>query len=346
MQRPGSVQVGETVGSVRSDWFTTADRLGEQLIPARADWCCLHVRASVLAALRNGASAPLSEIGVAEPVAGEALEMITLRHRDGHREAVVRQWAADMPLHVGDGYGAGRVTETGLTRYSPHVEPAHLRAAAGTPEELERYRRLNIASSIVVPLRTSAGVLIGAMTLVREPGALPPFTDTDVRAAEQFAEGAAQALDGSRVATVATGSRPTTPRRARTATWRPQRPQDIANCAEGRSWARRVLPEMLTTAPRRDLYDDVDLVVTELISNAVRHGGGLREARLSCTGQHLRVAAADDDPRAPTVRPRRAADQENGRGIHLIEAVADRWGVHRHHTMIGKYVWADVKLAG
>jgi two-component sensor histidine kinase len=70
----------------------------------------------------------------------------------------------------------------------------------------------------------------------------------------------------------------------------------------------------------------MDLVFTELISNAVRHGGGLREARLANTGDHLRLVAADNDPRSPALRPRRA-DRPNGRGMHLIQIVADRWGV-------------------
>ena len=100
---------------------------------------------------------------------------------------------------------------------------------------------------------------------------------------------------------------------------------------------------MLTTAPRRDLYDDVDLVFTELLSNAVRHGGGLREAQLSNTGEHLRLVAADHDPRSPAVRARRV-DRPNGRGMHLIQAIADRWGVQRHHTETGKRVWADLRI--
>jgi hypothetical protein len=63
------------------------------------------------------------------------------------------------------------------------------------------------------------------------------------------------------------------------------------------------------------LYDDMDLVFTQLISNAVRNGGGLREARMSNTGEHLRLVAADDDPRGPAVRAR-GLDKPNGRGMH------------------------------
>jgi anti-sigma regulatory factor (Ser/Thr protein kinase) len=326
-----------------SDWFTTADVLGDEMVPVLADWCAVHVRGSVVEALRAGLAVPLAELGLAQPVDGEPLEMVTLRHRDAERELVVRQWAAEVPVRTGDAYGAGRVTATGITRYLPHVAPAMVHAAVTDPDKVARFQRLGIASSVVVPLYTATGALLGAMTLLREIDTRAPFAEHDVQTAERFARLAADALDASRIATVI--AEPATPAPAvdhqRTATWRPANPRDSAISTEGRTWARRTLPEILTRPPRRDLYEDMDLVFTELISNAVRHGGGLREAQLANTGDHLRLIAADDDPRSPAVRVRRA-DQPNGRGMHLIEAIADRWGVHRHHAQIGKRVWADL----
>ncbi|MEV4283196.1 ATP-binding protein [Actinoplanes xinjiangensis] len=329
-----------------SDWFTTTDVLGEELVPTRADWCTVHVRASVIAALRAGSNAALTDLGLLDAVDGEPLEMVTLRHRDGEREPLVRQWAADMPVRIGDSYGAGRVTATGITRYLPHVETSMLAAAASTQEQLAHFQRLNIASSIVVPLRTSTGALLGAMTLIREPDNGQPFTAQDVRAAEAFAHLAAEALDSSRLATItAQATRQQAGPAHRTATWQPADPGDPTNSTQGRSWARRTLAEVLTTPPRRDLYDDMDLILTELLSNAVRHGGGLRQAALSNTGKHLRLAASDNDPRTPTLRPTQT-NRANGRGMHLIQAIAERWGVRRQHTETGKSVWADLRLTG
>ena len=327
-----------------SDWFTTADALGEELVPTRADWCAVHVRASVIAALRAGSCASLSELGLTQPVGPERLEMVTVRHRDGEREPLVRQWAAEVPVCTGDGYGAGRVTATGITRYLPHIEAAMLRAAAATTEQLSQFQRLNMASSIVVPLRTSTGALLGAMTLIREVGTGQPFTEGDVHEAEHFARLAAEALDSSRIATVTApaASEPEPPYR-RAATWRPVRADDPTNGSRARDWARRILAEVLTTPPRRDLYDDMDLVLSELAGNAVRHGGGLREAMLANTGTHLRLATSDNDPRVPTVRPPDPG-RPHGRGMQIIQALADRWGVHRHHTEPGKNVWADLRF--
>jgi anti-sigma regulatory factor (Ser/Thr protein kinase) len=326
-----------------SDWFTTADVLGDELVPALADWCAVHVRAPVVEALRAGVAVPLADLGVARPVDGEPLEMVTLRHRDAEREPVIRLWAAEVPVRTGDGYGAGRVTATGITRYLPHVPPTMVNAVVATEDQRAQFQHLGIASSIVVPLCTSTGAVLGAMTLIRELDARQAFTEQDVRAAEHVARLAAEALDASRIATVT--SEPLTPEthHQRSATWRPQHPQGVTTSTEARNWARRTLPEILTRQPRRDLYDDVDLVFTELTSNAVRHGGGLCEAQLANTGDHLRLVAVDNDPRAPAVRARGAA-QPNGRGMHLIQAIADRWGVHRHHTEIGKRVWVDLRF--
>jgi hypothetical protein len=124
-----------------SDWFATADMLGQELVPAWADWCAVHVRASIVDALRAGSAVSLAELGLRRPVDGEPLEMVTLRHRDAARETVVRQWAAEVPVRTGDAHGAGRVTATGITRYLPHVGPAMLHATAATAQQQAQFRQ-------------------------------------------------------------------------------------------------------------------------------------------------------------------------------------------------------------
>ncbi|WP_189329931.1 ATP-binding protein [Actinoplanes ianthinogenes] len=327
-----------------TDWFTTADALGDEVVSAMADWCAVHVRTAVVDALRSGTAVPLAGLGLEHPVDGEPLEMITLRHRDAEREPVIRLWAADVPVRTGDAYGAGRVTATGVTRYLPHVPPGLLHAAITSRQLVPQFEALGVASSIVVPLCTATGAVLGAVTLIRDLDQHDAFTERDVHDAERFGRLAADALDASRIATVTADRQRPQARHHRHAVWQPEHPRDAAVGAEGRDWARRTLPEILTRTPRPDLYDEVDLVLTELISNAVRHGGGLREAQLADTGDHLRLIAADDDPRGPAVRARQT-DRPNGRGIHLIQAIADRWGVERHHTEPGKRVWADLRFS-
>ncbi|MGY0066486.1 ATP-binding protein [Streptomyces sp. QTS137] len=94
--------------------------------------------------------------------------------------------------------------------------------------------------------------------------------------------------------------------------------------------------------------DTVALVVAELAANAVLHGrvpGRNFELRLAYdrTAGLVRVEVSDTHPghpelTEPTGRP--AADADGGRGLFLVEAVADRWGV-AGRTGPGKTVWAE-----
>jgi len=93
--------------------------------------------------------------------------------------------------------------------------------------------------------------------------------------------------------------------------------------------------------------DTVTLVVAELCSNAVLHGrvpGRDFELRLTYdrTRGLVRVEVSDTHPGRPasTGRPPEEADADGGRGLLLVEAVADRWGV-AGRTGPGKTVWAE-----
>jgi anti-sigma regulatory factor (Ser/Thr protein kinase) len=94
--------------------------------------------------------------------------------------------------------------------------------------------------------------------------------------------------------------------------------------------------------------DAVTLVVAELAANAVLHGrvpGRDFELRLSYdrAAGVVRVEVSDTHPgrpeRAGSAR-RRSVDSDGGRGLLLVEAVADRWGV-AGRTGPGKTVWAE-----
>ena len=88
-----------------------------------------------------------------------------------------------------------------------------------------------------------------------------------------------------------------------------------------------------------------ELVVSELVSNAVVHGGGCLSLEVTAHDGVVVVAVADGSAALPA-RP--AADAvlgpvelaEGGRGIALIEAFGCRWGVRPHHD--GKQVWVEL----
>ncbi|WP_281910343.1 ATP-binding protein [Streptomyces olivaceus] len=91
--------------------------------------------------------------------------------------------------------------------------------------------------------------------------------------------------------------------------------------------------------------DTITLVVSELAANAALHGcvpGRDFELRLvyDRSAGFVRVEVSDTHPELPAPTTRPAADDEGGRGLLLVAAVADRWGVERR-TGPGKTVWAE-----
>lgn len=87
-----------------------------------------------------------------------------------------------------------------------------------------------------------------------------------------------------------------------------------------------------------DWLDAAGMVVSELVANAVRHGGGCLELTAECDDRQVTVCAADGSAVLPE---RRDPHTEGGRGIMIIELLAQEWGVESHHG--GKRVW--VRLA-
>lgn len=102
--------------------------------------------------------------------------------------------------------------------------------------------------------------------------------------------------------------------------------------------ARRMLREVCATRPA--LYDDAALLVTELVSNAVRHAGTDVVVRAYLATDVLRLEVIDGSRRP--VRARVAAhSEEGGRGLVLVDALADRWGVDARSD--GKQVWVELE---
>ncbi|MFJ9340269.1 ATP-binding protein [Streptomyces sp. NPDC101733] len=94
--------------------------------------------------------------------------------------------------------------------------------------------------------------------------------------------------------------------------------------------------------------DGAGLVVGELAANAVTHGrvpGRGFQVALSLVGKVLRIEVMDTRrDRIPGLRDAEQ-DAEGGRGLVLVAAVADRWGVEEGLPP-GKVVWAEWDLVG
>jgi serine/threonine-protein kinase RsbW len=93
--------------------------------------------------------------------------------------------------------------------------------------------------------------------------------------------------------------------------------------------------------------DDVLLLLTELVTNAVRHAGvGPEQAirvELLSHRQLVRVEVTDRGRRFARIRPRSGRDESGGWGLFLVDAVADRWGVAS--AEIGTCVWFEISCA-
>ncbi|MCZ7458289.1 ATP-binding SpoIIE family protein phosphatase [Streptomyces sp. WMMC940] len=120
-------------------------------------------------------------------------------------------------------------------------------------------------------------------------------------------------------------------------------PSDVAywflepeDSAPGR--ARRLARRALARWGLEELSDSVELLVSEVVTNAVRYAERPVTLRLLRTDV-LRCEVGDDSPQLP--RQRRARDtDEGGRGLFLVNRLARRWGATRLST--GKVVWFEL----
>lgn len=91
------------------------------------------------------------------------------------------------------------------------------------------------------------------------------------------------------------------------------------------------------------LADTLLLLISELVTNAVVHTGCPAVLRMLFGGPGVRVEVADASDRPPA--PRHAeGDDTNGRGLELVDGLADRWGWQREGA--GKRIWCEVDCAG
>ncbi|MFJ9150862.1 SpoIIE family protein phosphatase [Streptomyces sp. NPDC102270] len=86
----------------------------------------------------------------------------------------------------------------------------------------------------------------------------------------------------------------------------------------------------------------VELILSELVTNAIRHGAGPIRVRL-LHGRTLICEVSDTSNTAPHLR-RAASTDEGGRGLFLVAQLAQSWGTR--YTPEGKVIWAECGLDG
>jgi anti-sigma regulatory factor (Ser/Thr protein kinase) len=91
------------------------------------------------------------------------------------------------------------------------------------------------------------------------------------------------------------------------------------------------------------LLEDAELLVDELVVNALVHGAGDIELAMELTSELLRVSVSDTGRGAVQMQPALSdGSTEGGRGLFIVDHVADSWGVKRHAADSGKTVWFEL----
>jgi anti-sigma regulatory factor (Ser/Thr protein kinase) len=91
--------------------------------------------------------------------------------------------------------------------------------------------------------------------------------------------------------------------------------------------------------------ETVRLVVSELVTNAVRHAPTSQRIslELSCHDDVLRVTVSDDSAAPPERGELTSSTAEDGRGVELVDALADRWGSEPRRG--GKVIWCELRAS-
>lgn len=114
----------------------------------------------------------------------------------------------------------------------------------------------------------------------------------------------------------------------------PPRPRNVAR-------ARQLTRTVLTAWGAAELADSAELLMSELVTNALRYGRGAVSVSLALTEQALQISVADYGRALP--EPREAGEEEtSGRGLAIVGALCTDWSVTTRLT--GKTVscWLEI----
>lgn len=109
---------------------------------------------------------------------------------------------------------------------------------------------------------------------------------------------------------------------------------------------RSIADDLAQRSIAPECIDDVVLVASELVGNAIVHApapvDNALDVRWDLEADAVTVCVLDGSPELPH-RVARAATESGGRGLSIVAAISLDWGVRR--TDVGKQVWARVPVA-
>jgi anti-sigma regulatory factor (Ser/Thr protein kinase) len=91
----------------------------------------------------------------------------------------------------------------------------------------------------------------------------------------------------------------------------------------------------------KDVETTVILLASELAANSVLHARTAYQVGVNAAFGRVRVSVTDANPRLPVMKLH-SLEAATGRGLRLVQTLADRWGVESHE--MGKTVWFEFDL--
>jgi anti-sigma regulatory factor (Ser/Thr protein kinase) len=117
-------------------------------------------------------------------------------------------------------------------------------------------------------------------------------------------------------------------------------PSGPSSVTLARRAARQQLVDVGVTSS--DVLDTVELLVSELTANVVKHVGGRASLRIVRIGDVIRVEVRDTNPNRTPVERDVNVDSMAGRGLLLVSSLATAWGFDRDDDQ--KCTWAEIDL--
>lgn len=113
-------------------------------------------------------------------------------------------------------------------------------------------------------------------------------------------------------------------------------PNEAETTWVARWWAHQITADWVGG----DAQERVEMIVSELVANAVVHGEGTITVDLTRLASCVVISIQDEGD--GDVEIREGEHERLGYGLPIVEALALRWGVHRLPGEAGKRVWAEV----
>ena len=108
---------------------------------------------------------------------------------------------------------------------------------------------------------------------------------------------------------------------------------ELAHDPDSPAAARRALGDLADHLPRRRLQD-AELLVSELVTNAIRHAGlddgDKITLSVEASDRALRIEVSDPGPGFAPAELYPDSDHPSGWGLYLVRELSDRWGVERN----------------